>query len=1229
MEGQIQPALLNAYVETRVDLEPLEQDTVVQVQTPSTTSFSLSSRSSRHTVSTSAVCSNESTFSRTCLANASSIYFSRLRAYPRNFLWRVLDKKTLELRSIDLAKDDREDKNATVILQLGFPSAIRTGGVAFADDREDGLNVFVLTKSNELFTLAIATRFFYDVTASEGSPNKWCKAFKPSSFTIASPHRLIAANTQSLIITLDDGRILRLSRQKKDDGSLWQELAYNDGGWGSSLRGLIPWQGSSTVRYDGHVLDHSTAIAAEFSPSQKDLVTVCAGHTLKIWNLKKGSSVFNLDLLDQQRGPEDMQRMMLDPGNSEILRVFDAGGSIDGDEYYAMTYSPHDGGQFKIWAIRDASHGKSGVRFLYPEHVFRPPEPDPNSETKAVWKMANFKIDQGNRDAGMRLWVLLRSNRRYKLYCLAFDLEDLPEAWDRGWTLTASTSLNEPPLPQPLSTDARDAPDLWLEYLLYPGRYSKAVLETALSSYTSSRNLQEAIDAKGDLAHRLGSAIASQVACQPIKVEEESGTPFEQYRAALQQEWSLLHQEIQDLDRLLWQMPSLSYDERSEMPWLVYAGGLSAIRNCSQLEAISYNTPAALEDSVSFLGSKSIEDESSHGPKQPYELAVLVQAILGFTSSFNPSLQRSCQTSLASELWQDPLTSVSDRMRDFYTNCNFQEEISIPAIESLKESLEPLGGADNISTDHFLALIQEMPQFMTGDDPGQTSSTAGLNFLVKGAQEMINLHSRILSDMLIFIVLVENEDLEKDDQMLQLDTSVAFMAVTEQLKRYELMQWLASKVSGQYQSSSTKAGSEAARGLVKQAGGPTILGLLFAADISLQAVEGRSQRAALTDTMQDLLIWTIGGNDKTIPFDRVLVFIQCSLLKDGQTTLASDFLFMQPCTPWAVYIKGRLCLSCGDATEAALCFQKAAYGMARKTPIEYKQASAGYLTSAEVKHFGAGLPSYYEHIVHLYDLASLPSRAAQFAQLALQFSHRSSSTQPDSSLLTSLFNSSLQTSDIHTAFTALVRLPRESQIAQLPTILKKLLASPTGPALLLELPWPPHLYTAVDRYLANEGSNESKSLKKPPISPERQRKILSAWRLKRGDFRGAASALYTQLQITQKAPRKSGAMPRIRLETNQNDGVEMGNKGLDQAYLSLINIMACIGGEEDLSESAGGRQKGSDEAWLLSASTEAKRKLVKISDVREEWQKELDRRSVVESGRWGYGLGTGDEMDLG
>lgn len=82
----------------------------------------------------------------------------------------------------------------------------------------------------------------------------------------------------------------------------------------------------------------------------------------------------------------------------------------------------------------------------------------------------------------------------------------------------------------------------------------------------------------------------------------------------------------------------------------------------------------------------------------------------------------------------------------------------------------------------------------------------------------------------------------------------------------------------------------------------------------------------------------------------------------------------------------------------------------------------------------------------------------------------------------------------------------------------------------------------------------------------------------------------------------------------------MGSRNLDESYLTVINLLACTGNDAD--DSRG-------EAWLLSATNGGKRKVVTIDDVRKGWQKELDRRSVVEGGRWGFGLGDDDEMELG
>lgn len=345
MVDQAPSTSLNAFIETRVDLEPVGQGSVVQIQLPSSGTFSRASWPRRRVISTTPAGRDVESYTRSCLASAGSIYLSKSRKYPRTFLWRVLDNsKVLELRSVDLSKNDREPKEATIVLQLGFSSAIRKGCVALADDEQGEISVFVLTKGNELITLTIPTTFFNDVAASEELPEKWCQAFSPSTIKFCNPHRLVAASPYQLVITLDDGGISKLNRKPGQDGSTWETVTCSEGKWTSSLRGLIRWQGSNSVRYNGMILDPNTAIAAEFSPSRTHLFTVCVNHTLKIWNLEKGSVVFSMDLLGQEREPQDVASVLLDAGNPEILRVIEAEGVIEGDEYYAFTYSPHKEG---------------------------------------------------------------------------------------------------------------------------------------------------------------------------------------------------------------------------------------------------------------------------------------------------------------------------------------------------------------------------------------------------------------------------------------------------------------------------------------------------------------------------------------------------------------------------------------------------------------------------------------------------------------------------------------------------------------------------------------------------------------------------------------------------------------------------------------------------------------------------------------------------------------------
>lgn len=78
-----------------------------------------------------------------------------------------------------------------------------------------------------------------------------------------------------------------------------------------------------------------------------------------------------------------------------------------------------------------------------------------------------------------------------------------------------------------------------------------------------------------------------------------------------------------------------------------------------------------------------------------------------------------------------------------------------------------------------------------------------------------------------------------------------------------------------------------------------------------------------------------------------------------------------------------------------------------------------------------------------------------------------------------------------------------------------------------------------------------------------------------------------------------------------------GGEGLLDEYLVLINVLACV---------------GEGQAWVLAAEegAEKKRRVVTLEEVRGAYQEELERRSVLESGRFALvgGDGDGGEMDL-
>ena len=279
--------------------------------------------------------------------------------------------------------------------------------------------------------------------------------------------------------------------------------------------------------------------------------------------------------------------------------------------------------------------------------------------------------------------------------------------------------------------------------------------------------------------------------------------------------------------------------------------------------------------------------------------------------------------------------------------------------------------------------------------------------------------------------------------------------------------------------------------------------------------------------------------------------------------------------------------------------------LARPSRFEYVQASSNLISPIEALALGSGLPNYYSHIIGLFDSGhpntpaspTASAQVARFAQLALnQLPADEGDSQTRTDLLQSLFSASIITRDFLTAFQAMTDHP--SPHALTPDLVTAILETPHAAPQLLDFEWPTQLLAQVDALLAKRAS-----------SPQ----TLAAWRLHFNDFRGAAKALMPALDQMQARVKRGVA--------GANEAV------LDKQYLTIINLLSCAG-PENAWVLSGGEDEGGKMGDGNGDAGGQRRRIVTVQDLREGYQQELDRRSVVASGDYAFGGLEKDGMDL-
>ncbi|KAL3480235.1 nucleoporin Nup120/160-domain-containing protein [Aspergillus californicus] len=1177
------------YKDTQVDLRPYSPSTVVNIPIPTQTStqsrtrFAISSFTGPDT----AIAKDEDEFAKRYLATQGSVYFRKRNVYPRAFLWRVVDdNKVLEIQCVDLTKGGIENHEYTVTLRLGFQEEILPSGVALADMEEhDVLNLFVVTASKELHTLALRPEFFRRAASIDENVSDWCKSCMPAPLTFTHPHRLHVSSPLELFISLDNGALLRLTRRAADDGSNWTPLTLDERTWGASLRGLVRWNTQSSIKYGGRSLDANVANAVVTTSDQTYVFAVCLNHTLKIWNLATNKLVATKDLLGREMQQQDALSYSLNPSESSFIRVFNVEGALDGGyRYYIVTYSPFEDGSFKFWAVKGGLTTTLVIEDLFPSATLRPLDPD--SSGNMFWSIADFQVKPADEGKRMELWVLWRNSGLYQLYTLHFNFESLVADWATNWTSASSDIRRQETPPRMAAADVVDPTEKWLKFLLQPNRFLPEVLETALAIYQEAlKPMSSSISKKNiPLPERLCSTIAATVSLRKLDDDEMD---FSRYRTDTDYKWRQFWQIADDLNKRRFEPVTLAYDSYYETPWVLLSDSCAVVRECSTTELILHNPGSVLRSEAS-----KIVDRWRHRNLQSEvgdlfeEASHLIAVASDFRQRFSADLDAECQSAIEAEIFAEPSSSVQDRMDAFRERCDFVEQISNQVYDDLVAELNQHMNIYSLSSEVFYRILQTIPLGFPGKDSDLLPTHFGVKVTVNGVQETILFTRRILIDLLVLVVFVDGEVQQEDGSTF--NAIELFVELVTLLREYEMMSWLSSNTRKcSDRSITTDEPSTPSFSMTdspssgKNGRTATVLEDLFATDIKPRQAIGLPQSYTLTLGIQDVLSWVTRPGEVAYP--NALVYIQCDLIAKGNIDLAWDFLRFQASTSWSTYVKGRLYVAISELDTAALYFRKAAYLLSCGKPLgNLHEMSSSLLDIVSVDCFHNGLPKYFQHVLSVFEQARAFSHVSEFASLALKALASEHGVEDlevvrlRNDLLSRLFYASLQTCQFDEAYSALARYNDAAlQKSALNSLVTSILAASgpgsTGLEHILHFPTSlvPNIASYVDEILVSLGRKQSSSTSlldtknKWAEGTVDYQRILQAYRIKRKDYRGAAEVAYHNVQRLRQArdssthhlisKAKVGDASHTLLEEDDPESNEIRHE-----LLALINLLACV-----------------------------------------------------------------------
>ncbi|KAL1853268.1 hypothetical protein Daus18300_011836 [Diaporthe australafricana] len=1167
------------FKETRVNLEPASNASIVHIRLPAPTR----SRD-RRSLGLDKYGEEERAFRSKNLATAASIYHRKHHDSPRSFLWRVLEDGTvLSIRAADVSKQQNAP-DSNLILHLRFPSPIRASCVALADTAEhDALSIFALDHTNHLYTIALRPDHFRKRSATENGIGDACKTHLAGTFSFKHPHRLVAVSAHQVVVTFHDGGLIRFDRDRTHNasGSPWKETNFSAQGWATSFRSLLPlpFQGGHTIKHGKASMELSAATSVVIDTlgvgPAEFLFSVCLDHRLRIWNVRSGAILYTADMLGVERNPQELGKWIIDPDRDNLVRIV---GQAEGRRTL-VTYSPV-ANEFKFWKVETQDDTTIFVHDMFPDQQLTPP----GLSSGDVWTLADFGVAQPTGQA-FHLWVLTKNNLTYRCQKLEFRASDSEDDWRSGW-MSVYIDNEQPGAESSSPGDPTDATEKWLQTLFYPGRFSKATLETALAMYERGLGSKETTSRNGKgLVEAVCSVLGSTATLDRLASGEMD---FAQFRSHSQVSWRRFYRLVLELDKQRGEALSLALDHNSGLAWVLCADLVAAVHPCSTLDQIYHKSPG------------TIDPESEN-------VAALVSAGLDLVDNFSDSIMQQANAALRVELFDESADTDMDRIQRFFDESASWRGISE---EDAAQVIESLGSDFRIVTQELYRQLVDL--FATTEDARARDvrhplTEFGRKVVVKSVQETADLQWQVLLSQLLLLVHMEyeyDEDNEESALHSRLDIGFVYRQLIEALKHLEFLRWLVkTEISVPVLKSERSNGSPTTTKRPDDMRTITVFEVIISHLLGLVDVDGEPLASSLTDVVIDIC-----APDSGIELSPAL--IQCSLLKADRPDLALELTRFCDRDPFPVYIQGRVFLSLKDYTTAALYFKRAAVGMS--VPMKHTERhTGGLLDETEKNLLNSGMANYYSHIVSLYDRHKAFSYVIDFGRITLQFAQSPDAKTTRLEMLSRLFTASTSISQFKMAHTTLLQTPdRALKLSFLKKLVERMCET-AQTSELTALPFP-SLQEEVDSILQQKCRNTTDVVRGTPYH-----QILYAWRITHNDYRGAAAVLHDRLQKLRQAG-----------EGDKLNGEDVLDTVVTRQFLLLINALSCVDPKqawitiEEAPPAGGAHNAGTDHD--RAAAAKPRRKVVTLADLRRQYHAELDRIAAIQNNQFGF---TADDDD--